>query len=1132
MGLSVELLKRATRSRDDLLHLLFDGLGWPRPADMEIEDIPILDWSLDELHLNPDSVAKLKAIRQLPPLTTSQQFGVFLLEFDGGRLPVGAIKRIVNRLVIKKRAVVDRSHALWAQEDLLFFCQVSGDVRAVHVVAFQTKHQKPILRVISWTADSTENRFNHLIESALPVLVWPDSATDLDEWKNHWLSGFSGLRESITTAQRLARAMAETAKEVRDGVLGLYQVENDTGPIRTLAREMRTNLLDDQTEDEFADMFAETMVYGLLTSRITHPEEFRQDALAHAFRFDNPFLEAVYERFMERSGDTFDLDELGLANLAEQLAEADIEEVLADFGGEGRRDDPVVHFYEDFLELYNPEKKIELGVYYTPQPVVRYIIRSVDELLKRDFALPMGIADSSTWGDLEERIEGFEVPPGVDRDLQFVSMLDPATGTGTFLVEWIRHAEETVRAHARAEGLSVSQTDDRWRVALTDSILPSIAAFEVTMASYAVAHLKLSLALPVELRGNYRLPIFLTDTLKPSRAAEGTLEFADDPVSEERRLADSVKDDRVVTVVIGNPPYRERARGKGGIVELPDAGDGRSPSLDLFRFPGAGREEFKLHNLNVYFWRWSTWKALVDSGGVGIVSFITTSPYMTSGAFKGMRSWIRRSASRSYIVDCTPEGHQPPVNTRLFPGVQQPLAIMTIESVPRSRQVRSTVSEIAEIASTTLKGLQADKFGQLEQLSLSSHWDHAPEEFIAPFLPEGSDVWEESPSLHELMPFNSNGLKPNRPWPNAPHTDVLQARWDLLTAAQGHVKEGLFKVTRDRDLQRVPRPLFGYPRQGPLGHEQGSMPSVAVVGWRSFDYQFLIADSRLLDRARPPLWACRGATQIYAFEFHTAPLRKGPGLTFSFEVPDSSFFRGSGGGRTFPLWTDAECEHPNLTPGFLERWSEILGRGITPEDWIEYLAGVTAYPTFQERFESDLVTPGIRVPISADRKLFEEARRFGSVALSANTRRQRGSMSDRDLVRGAHERLDDPVLIQPISTEPSDHPRTFDYEPATMELTVGTGRIGNVDPRVMSFTTSDMNVFRKWFNYRKAEPSGRTNEGLNAINADHWYPEWTDDLLMLLSDLTILVELNPAHAEFLDRLLDADLLSKHDLGLE
>jgi hypothetical protein len=253
-------------------------------------------------------------------------------------------------------------------------------------------------------------------------------------------------------------------------------------------------------------------------------------------------------------------------------------------------------------------------------------------------------------------------------------------------------------------------------------------------------------------------------------------------------------------------------------------------------------------------------------------------------------------------------------------------------------------------------------------------------------------------------------------------------------------------------------------------------------------------------------------------------------LLFTPVVPESSYFKGRGG-RTFPLSLDADGEVPNIAPGFLDRWSEALGTAITPNHWIEYLAGVTGFPSFQAHFESDLATPGIRVPITAELQHFDEARRFGAIALGANTRRQRGSLEFRDLLRGDSAPLLEPTLVNPISTDPADQPISFTYDADTQELGIGTGCIGSVDPRVMAFTTSDMNVFRKWFNYRKANPSGRTSDGLNEINADHWYPEWTDDLLAMLSDLTILVELTPSHAQFLTQLVTDPLLSMSELGL-
>lgn len=274
--ISEDLIRRAPRSRDDLLALLFDGLDWPRPPGMEIKEVPLLGWSPDELHLDPAMVARLTRIQQLPALTAAQPFGVFILTFDGGRLPVGAVRRLVSRLIRKKRAqsVVQRS--LWNLHDLIFFCQSAAGVGTLHVVAFRETDNVPVMRVISWDTHATDNRIRLIASENLPDLTWPkDDTFDPDRWRAQWTAAFrSTYRQGIRTAAALATHMAEVAQIVRDEVKELYEVETMQGPLRLLYAEVRQNLRADLTPDQFADMYAQTMVYGLLTARITHPEDF------------------------------------------------------------------------------------------------------------------------------------------------------------------------------------------------------------------------------------------------------------------------------------------------------------------------------------------------------------------------------------------------------------------------------------------------------------------------------------------------------------------------------------------------------------------------------------------------------------------------------------------------------------------------------------------------------------------------------------------------------------------------------------------------------------------------------------------------------------------------------------------
>ena len=225
-------------------------------------------------------------------------------------------------------------------------------------------------------------------------------------------SSFAGYREGIRSAKALSKRMAEVAQDVRDEVNALFDVETDDGPMRSLYRDVRDNLLGDLTPERFADVYAQTMVYGLLTARIAHPERFEAEQSLAVMTFDNEFLDAIYARFRDDSDSVVDVDELGLADLAEQLAKTNVDELLADFGSDNQRDDPVVYFYEEFLAQYDPDQRRDLGAFYTPKPVVRYIVKTVDDALK-SFGLPLGVADPTTWAEYVAATPDLDIPSGV-----------------------------------------------------------------------------------------------------------------------------------------------------------------------------------------------------------------------------------------------------------------------------------------------------------------------------------------------------------------------------------------------------------------------------------------------------------------------------------------------------------------------------------------------------------------------------------------------------------------------------------------------------------------------------------------------------------------------------------------------
>ena len=206
----------------------------------------------------------------------------------------------------------------------------------------------------------------------------------------------------------------------------------------------RTALIHDLKEDRFADMYAQTIAYGLLSARITHPDPVKAETLPDLIPVTNPFLKELMETFVlaggkhrgQKNGSYLDFDELGISDVVELLRRANMDAVLRNFGADDRKEDPVTYFYEDFLNAYDSQERKRRGVYYTPKPIVSYIVRSIDESLKTDFAIEDGLASTITWGEMAGKHKGIASLTG-SGDSPFVQILDPATGTATFLVEAI-----------------------------------------------------------------------------------------------------------------------------------------------------------------------------------------------------------------------------------------------------------------------------------------------------------------------------------------------------------------------------------------------------------------------------------------------------------------------------------------------------------------------------------------------------------------------------------------------------------------------------------------------------------------------------------------------------------------------
>ena len=520
------------RHFDQLVDYLRDELDWPL-GPHAFEDLTF-DYTPGELGIDAQNEARIEYIKRLRPLATGQPWGIFFVKFEPKRLPVVALRRILSRVTLKARASANSSERqAWEVDDLLFVSNFGdGEQRNITFAHFsrpQNSRDLPTLKVLGWDNRDTPLHLDAIARELTENLSWPDDDNDLDLWRERWRSAFElRHREVITTSTQLSQRLAEVARAIRNRTLVALSIESEAGPLTKLLKAFQTTLVDDLDDAKFADMYAQTITYGLLSARITDPSRRRADDLAAHMR-TNPFLRELMEAFLcvggrgEAGGTDIDFDELGVSEVVELLDRAKLEAVVRDFGDRNPQEDPVIHFYEHFLAAYDRAEKVRRGVFYTPRPVVSYIVRSVDEILRSEFGLADGLADTTTWGEMSKRQNGPEKPEGVSSGQAFVQILDPATGTGTFLVEVIDLVYQTMVEKWRRRGHATHRIMALWNDYVPEHLLPRLHGYELLMAPYAIAHLKIGLKLyetGYRFGSEARARVYLTNALEPQRGDE------------------------------------------------------------------------------------------------------------------------------------------------------------------------------------------------------------------------------------------------------------------------------------------------------------------------------------------------------------------------------------------------------------------------------------------------------------------------------------------------------------------------------------------------------------------------------------------------------------------------------------
>jgi len=635
-----------------LIKFLRDEMDWPISAE-DFDEITF-DYSPEELGLDAKSTAKISEIKRLRALEISQSFRVFFLKFEHKSLPIEVLRRVLGYFVNSKHSGAPDGKDRWSIEDLLFISNFGEEEqRRICFAHFTPQNDRlPKINVLGWDDRDTELHLDYVAQQLIENLTWIDNLT-LGQWSMRLSDAFTiGHGQVIKTSKELSVQLALLARRIRKRIKSVLEIEAENGSVTQLMKSFQKILVHDIDRDTFSDTVAQTIAYGLLSARIVDADKSSTTSLTQSMR-SNPLLQEllnIFLRLNDKSGN-INFDELGVNDIEDLLNHTDIESVIRDFGDQNPREDPVIHFYENFLAEYDKEKKVERGVFYTPRPVVLYIVESIDALLRDQFGLEDGLANTNSWGDVAQRNKHVIIPEGVSPDTDFVQILDPATGTGTFLVEVIDRIYRTLEKKWGAEIVP------KWNEYVSKHLLPRLFGYELLIAPYVIAHFKITLKLLAtgyRFESDHRAQIYLTNALEPPRDKKQlTFDFALQALANEGIEVDKIKHYQRFTVILGNPPYSGHSANKGDwIKNLLHGKSGDRQVENYFSIGGQSLNERNPKWLNddyVKFFRLAHWQ--IERTGIGVLGFITNHGYLDNTTYRGMRESLLTTFQTQYLLD-------------------------------------------------------------------------------------------------------------------------------------------------------------------------------------------------------------------------------------------------------------------------------------------------------------------------------------------------------------------------------------------------------------------------------------------------------------------------------------------------
>lgn len=553
------------------------------------------------------------------------------------------------------------------------------------------------------------------------------------------------ISQTIKSPTSLAHMMAGKAKLMADVIEKSLDYDDKAENRSQLKNQMlsfQSMLIHDIDNKSFSDIYAQTIAYGMFAARYHDPTlpTFSRMEAAELIPKSNPFLRKL---FQDIAG--FDLDNR-LVWIVDELVNiflaSDVAQIMKNFGKSTKQEDPVVHFYETFLGEYNPALRKARGVWYTPQPVVNFIVRAVDDILKTEFNLPQGLADTS-----KTKVKVDYYGKKIEKEVHKVQILDPATGTGTFLAEVVKHIYKKFEGQ---QGI--------WSKYVTNDLIPRLNGFELLMASYAMAHLKMDMLLtetgykPID---DQRFKIFLTNSLEEAHQDSGTL-FSS-WLSDESNQANEIKRDTPVMVIIGNPPYSGESANKGEwIMNLME---------DYKKEPG-GTEKLKeqtskwINDDYVKFLRFG--QHFIEKNGEGVLAFINPHGFLDNPTFRGMRWNLLKTYGKIYTIDL--HGNSKKKETAPDGTIDQNVFdIMQGVSINLFIKNKMTTNEIGKVFHFDLFGKRENKYEFLLNNSLNTI-NFKELELKEPYFTFGNtniELYKEYESnilLSELFKLNGNGV--------------------------------------------------------------------------------------------------------------------------------------------------------------------------------------------------------------------------------------------------------------------------------------------------------------------------------------------------------------------------------------